>query len=51
MIINPKPGNEPDQNDMAGALEGDGEGQHVSPSGAHVADEAEEEGTRLGGLA
>lgn len=51
MTINPKPGNEPDSNDMSGALEVDGEAQHHSTTLPHLSEEAEEEAARLGDFA
>jgi hypothetical protein len=47
MAIGPKPGNQPDPNDMAAASAGDSEaGGHTHPDPAE--DEAEEEAERLG---
>ena len=52
MTMHPKPGNQPDPNDMAAGLSADGEGD--SPPAVHptpAEEQAEEEAARLGDFA
>lgn len=50
MTITPKPGNQPDTNDMSDSLSSDGETKKVSPPTPNLDDE-EEEAARLGDFA
>ncbi|WP_165356315.1 hypothetical protein [Sphingosinicella sp. BN140058] len=51
MTTHPKPGNEPDQKDMSGALDIESETPHPSATLPNRAEEAEEEAARLGDFA
>jgi len=50
MTIKPKPGNQPDANDMSEPLANDGEGSSVGSSPPNL-DDAEEEAAKLGDFA
>ncbi len=50
MTIKPKPGNQPDANDMADPFANDGESSSVGSSPANLED-AEEEAAKLGDFA
>jgi hypothetical protein len=50
MTIKPRPGNQPDSNDMAEAFAPDGESPNAAPAHPNLEDE-EEEAARLGDFA
>ena len=49
MIINPKPGNHPEPNDMSGTFEDGGQAEDRAPAQHHL--DEEEEAARLGDFA
>lgn len=51
MTMKPKPGNQPDPNDMSGTFENGGESHRTTASHPDLEDEAEEEAARLGDFA
>ena len=51
MTIKPKPGNQPDPNDMSGIFENGGEAHTPATTHPDLGEEAEEEAARLGDFA